>query len=241
MKAVLIPVVVVTLITGYVSAQPARSNQSGFGSVLYPGTGGPPPPQLHGAFGSVLNPGTGVPPGSAPRPQFFRVPPAQPHPQHNRSGVVPVPVYYGGSYYDYSAGYANQPAPGSEDPNQYAPNQNAAPSQPPVVIINQSFRPDNQGYRPEPPYPVTRDYSNAPLPPAYQPQQPPGSDQATIYLIALNDHSILAAIAYWVEGDTLAYITQDGNQNRVSLALVDREFSRKLNDDRHIEFRLPRQ
>ena len=59
-------------------------------------------------------------------------------------------------------------------------------------------------------------------------------------LIAMQDHSIVAAIGYWVEGDTLNYITQDGNQNRVSMALVDRDFSKQLNDERHVEFKLPK-
>ena len=56
----------------------------------------------------------------------------------------------------------------------------------------------------------------------------------------MQDHSIVAAIGYWVEGDTLNYITQDGNQNRVSMALVDRDFSKQLNDERHVEFKLPK-
>ena len=73
---------------------------------------------------------------------------------------------------------------------------------------------------------------------AYGP--PPREPEATIYLIAMQDHSIVAAIGYWVEGDTLNYITQDGNQNRVSMALVDRDFSKQLNDERHVEFKLPK-
>ena len=56
----------------------------------------------------------------------------------------------------------------------------------------------------------------------------------------MQDHSIVAAIGYWVEGDTLNYLTQDGNQNRVSMALVDRDFSKQLNDERHVEFKLPK-
>lgn len=215
--------------------QRPNPNPTGFGSVLYPGTGGPPPARVpNGGFGSVLYPGTGGPPGRGVTPRRILTPPAVSHPSHNRTVIVPYPVFYGGYYYDPSA-YAEQPspayqqaAPGYQDLGGYS-----APSQPPVVIINQGFR----GAPPP-------DYSNYPNMPQ------PSSDQAaveqpdappTIYLIALSDHTILPAIAYWVEGDTLDYITEDGNQNRISLALVDRDFSKKLNDDRHVEFKLPKQ
>jgi hypothetical protein len=219
-------------------AQRPNPNPTGWGSVLYPGTGGPPARGVNGGFGSVLYPGTGGPPGARPplgspmgsRPPGTRsfVPPVVQHPNHGGTVIVPYPVYYGGYYgYDPSAGYV-QSAPGySADPDNYA-----APSQTPVVIINQNYRPDTAN-------PVIRDYSNAQLPepgPAYALHSDP---QATIYLIALTDHNILPAIAYWVDGDTLNYITQEGTQNRLSLALVDREFSKKLNDERGVEFRLP--
>ncbi len=39
--------------------------------------------------------------------------------------------------------------------------------------------------------------------------------------------------------DTLNYITQQGVRNRVSLDLVDREFSTQLNKERNIDFALP--
>ncbi len=74
-----------------------------------------------------------------------------------------------------------------------------------------------------------------------EPSFVPPDTPPTIYLIALTDHTILPALAYWVDGDTLAYITTEGDQNRISLALVDREFSKQLNDDRHVEFKLPKQ
>jgi hypothetical protein len=150
------------------------------------------------------------------------LPPPQAHPGHLRGAIVAVPVYYGGyygaGYYDPSTGYAAQPAPAYD----------ATPSPSPVVILNQGI--------PAPMYRGDGSQPPAPEESTVQPDAPP-----TIYLIAMTDHTILPAIAYWVENDTLAYITPEGNQNRVSLSLVDREFSKKLNDDRHIEFRLPKQ
>jgi hypothetical protein len=165
----------------------------------------------------------------------FVAPPLAAHPSHGRTVIVPYPVYYGYGYYGYdpSIPLAAQSAPAYDaDPNNYAQGQS------PVVVINQNFRPDAGNG-------VMRDYSDAPLPESnlrtYDATTSAVRDpQATIYLIAMQDHSIVAAIGYWVDGDTLGYITQDGNQNRVSMALVDRDFSKQLNDERHVDFKLPK-
>jgi hypothetical protein len=117
----------------------------------------------------------------------------------------------------------------------------------------------NQGYRPETPNPVLRDYSDAQLPepethrsmrtydapvhPTPDPKERAAalaeSERPTIFLIAFRDHTILPALAYWVEGDTLNYISKEGQPNRASLALVDRDFSRQLNRERKVDFNLP--
>jgi hypothetical protein len=166
---------------------------------------------------------------------------------HNHSGttIVPYPVFYGGYYYDpslygngYATGYADPQAAGPDGGynSGYAAGYGGDPGagQSPVVIINQGFRPDTAN-------PVMHDYSNTPLPPGPsaqgQPMQP--DDQPTIYLIAMKDHTIFPAVAYWVDGDTLNYITAEGSQNRASMSLVDRDFSTQLNNERHVEFRLP--
>ena len=165
-------------------------------------------------------------------------PPPVSHPVHGPAVIVPYPVFYGVPYYCDPA-YCNQPA-GGDQAAAPAPANNyyddtGAPGQSPVVVMNQSFQPPVAN-------PVMHDYTNTPIPPTPPvPPDPnaPRDDQPTIFLIAMTDHTILPAIAYWVDGDTLNYITQDGDQNRVSLALVDREFSKKLNADRGVEFRLP--
>jgi hypothetical protein len=46
-------------------------------------------------------------------------------------------------------------------------------------------------------------------------------------------------VAYWVDGDTLNYITVQGSKNSASLDLVDREFSQQINKERRVEFGLP--
>jgi hypothetical protein len=238
-------VVLVTL--SAIAAFGQLTSPTGFGRNLYPGTGGPTAPGrgFSGAgFGRVVYPGTGAP--AALRPGFTgfvgAVPAAPAHLPHARSAIVPFPVFYGGGYY---GGFEPPPAPTPYD-TYYDPSQRA-----PVVIINQNFQPDTAN-------PVLRDYSNAPLPPAAQrpgpppqtiPQPPPApqaaarnphEDDPTIYLVAMTDGAVFEALAYWVEGDTLNYITVEGSHNRATLDLVDRDRSRRLNQERNVEFKLPR-
>jgi hypothetical protein len=42
-----------------------------------------------------------------------------------------------------------------------------------------------------------------------------------------------------VDNDTLNYITAQGVRNRVSMDLVDKDFSRQLNRERSLDFALP--
>jgi len=219
-------------------AQRATS-PTGFGTLANPGgvsgsTGG-------GGFGRLIYPGTGAPaavrnprlPGStlvvAPVPQV-------PHRSHGNAIAVPYPVFYGGSYYDYDAPSA--PMAGySQYSAQYSSGADPM-TQPPIVIINQYFRPDSAN-------PVIRDYSNVPLPEPGPQAANTGdsaantSDQQVMFLIAMKDHTIYPAIAYWVEGDTLNYITVQGSKNSVSMDLVDRDFSKQINKERKVEFGLP--
>ncbi|HLJ16743.1 MAG TPA: hypothetical protein VKV15_19765 [Bryobacteraceae bacterium] len=179
------------------------------------------------------------------------------HSRRSNSVVVPYPVYVGGGYFGtgyYGGGayYADPSAAPESAP--YSPDPNA---QPPVVIINQNFRS-------QPVNPVMRDYSDTPPGseqslktyenPTHpyvdaldqqqkQAQGPTSTDdeKATIYLLAFKDHTIIPALAYWVDGDALNYITKDGIQNRASLSLIDKDFSKQLNNERHVPFKLPGQ
>lgn len=161
---------------------------------------------------------------------------------------IPYPVYggYGMGYgFDgfYASDYPNagyNPGPGNAEP--YSAGPFAAEPAPPTVIINQNFQTDS--VRPQ-----FRDYSNVPLPqpgavaaPPAAPSQSTGAladDQPTIFLIAMQDHSIRPVIAYWVQGDTLHYVSREGVLDQVSLAQVDRDFSRQLNAERNVPFALP--
>lgn len=207
----------------------------GFGNVLYPGTGRAPQTPTN-----VLRPAGPIGGGRV------MAPPVVGHPQHRRQVIVPYPVYVGGfGGYGMVSGF-DAPAP------VYYGDQGAEPPQanPPVVIIN-------QGYRPETANPVLRDYSGANLPetpqtlrtydvpvhPTPDPREREAarveSERPTLYLLAFKDHSVLAALAYWVEGDMLKYVTKDGKPNSASLSLVDRDLSRQMNKQLNVDFNLP--
>jgi hypothetical protein len=77
---------------------------------------------------------------------------------------------------------------------------------------------------------------HAPSPP---PPQPANEEDPMMFFVALKDGWIYTATAYWVQGKTLHYITTQGEHNQVSLDLVDRQTSAKLNEGRRVELRLP--
>jgi hypothetical protein len=223
----------------------------GFGSVLYPGTGHPPPRPLAGVNGSLPRgrAGFGV-------QGFSSAPPRLAHPSHGRGTIVAVPVIVGGGYYGYGYGYDQGQPPYQGSPDQPPiVNSNSAPS----VVVNQNFIPDRAN-------PMVRDYGDntaeaqqgsagmrmyqAPPSHPYADQADQGApmrrtatndDQPTIYLIALRDHNIVQALGYWMEGATLHYVNAEHSLNQVSLDLVDRDLSSRLNDERGVEFKLPKQ
>ena len=65
------------------------------------------------------------------------------------------------------------------------------------------------------------------------------ADHNVSSLLAFKDHTIYAALAYWVEGNTLHYVTGQNAHNQVSLDLVDYELSNSLNRERNVDFKLP--
>jgi hypothetical protein len=153
--------------------------------------------------------------------------PGQRVPRYTGSGAIVVPyaypVYVNGGY-DNS--YAQQPV-------QQEPNVTVVyPPQPAPVIVNQ-FGPSAG------PRDMAADGNPEPVS-AYQPadqvDQPAAVDH---YLIALKDHTIYAAVAYWVNGDTLHYFTAGNVHNQASLSLVDRDLTARLNRESGVEVKLP--
>ena len=211
-------------------SSPPQSSLGGYGNVLYPGAGHPPPPAntFPGRLGSVV----------AGRPVYPAAPPRVSHPAHSRTVIVPYPVYLGG-YYGYAPdAYQVQPQPDQPYSDAYG-----APS----VMVNPGYTPDHAA-------PVLREYSAPPPPdsdvmrmyqtPPTHPyaDRPPQPDvPPTIYLLAFKDHNIVPALGYWTEGSTLHYVSVEHSLNQASLDLIDRSLSQRLNDERGVEFRLPAQ
>lgn len=203
----------------------------GFGNVLYPGTGHAPTTSYY-TNGFAGRPVIASPVGAA-------------HPQHRRTTIVPYPVYYGG--YGYAgAGYGYDQSQGyTQGYGDQAPpviNTNSAPS----VVINQNFVPPQAN-------PSVRDYGSSdangdqsgvrlyqvPTPGQAAAQPQANADKPTLYLIAFKDHTIVQALGYWMEGSTLHYVSAEQSLNQVSLDLIDRDLSQRLNSERSVEFRLP--
>jgi hypothetical protein len=59
------------------------------------------------------------------------------------------------------------------------------------------------------------------------------------FFIAFNDHSVRTAVAYWVQDETVHYITPHGSHNLVSISLIDRTLSARLNSGNLVQFILP--
>ena len=70
-------------------------------------------------------------------------------------------------------------------------------------------------------------------------EEPPSTAEPSHYLIAFKDRSIYSAVAYWVDGDTLHYYTSGSTHNQVSVSLVDRDLTERLNEESGLELKLP--
>jgi hypothetical protein len=70
-------------------------------------------------------------------------------------------------------------------------------------------------------------------------ERPEPAEDRPMFYVALTDNSVYTAVAYWVEDETLNYITPQGRHNQVSLALVDRATTARLNQGSKFQLHLP--
>ena len=197
------------------------SATSGFGNILYPGTGGPPVArQPTRPVYSRQQPGyRGAGPIVSARPR-----------------VLILPTYFAMPYYGFAPSYNF----GYGDEQPQPPHQQPAPyQQAPAVVINQNFAPDS-------PRPYMRDYPSGSLPEPSRPEpvkraesKNVDDEKPTVYLIAMKDSTIYSSLAYWVEDETVHYITTQHSHNRATIDLLDRDLSIQLNRERGVEFKLP--
>jgi len=203
-------------------------SRTGFGNILFPGTGTAPPlghaPRLGHPFSitdtSFARRLGGIVSGFAP----YTGAAVGPYRGRGYAATWPLmyPVFVGGYYYA-------QPEPG---PGVVYPPPQATPP----VVINQYFSTEAARAAERKPAEESnlRIYDAPVRTPAAEPAEPPLS-----FLIATTDRSVFSASAYWVEGDTLHYITPRGKHEQIPLAKVDRPLSEKLNEGHEVEFRLP--
>ena len=207
--------------TGFNTNSYARPNTfgsiTGFGNVVFPGTGHAPivnHPLPSTTFGGAARLGTTVPHSNGRR-------------GHGGGGSV--------VYLPYAVGVPMYAEPSGPPAPMYYPQQQQAA---PPVIINQYFVPETAR-------PIIREYATDPsggvrvYGPDQSAAEPSPVSENPTYLIAFTDHTIYAAVAYWLEGHTLHYVTNQNTHNQVSLDLVDRELSNRLNRERSVDFRLP--
>lgn len=143
--------------------------------------------------------------------------------------VVPYPAYTDSEYYpDPPYAYQQQQPPPPNTTIVMPPQQSGPP-----VTINQ-YAPDAGQAPPPHDSPAVQTYQ------AVSPRPEPAEPNPPMFFIALKDGWVYTTSVYWVEKGTLHYITAQGKHNQVSLDLVDRQTSAKLNEGR-AEFRLPPQ
>jgi hypothetical protein len=214
----------------------------GFGNIVMPG--GVPNPFYSNAttfaqrFGSVMTGYPGYIPGTVGRGAVGWGTGGRRGGGLGFGGVpLGIPMFVGGGF-------------GYTEPQPNITIVNAPPTQPSVII--------NQNYTPDRAVPVVRDYTAEELPEpgglrSYQAPVPsfpegtgsgrlraaPSADKPTIYLIAFKDGVVYSCYAFWVEGETLHYITTKYAHNRASVELIDADVSRQLNDERGVDFALP--
>jgi hypothetical protein len=129
------------------------------------------------------------------------------------------PYYSAGWSYPYSD-YPNYDYPYSSYLSSSASSPIVIyPSQPPVTASEAPARPEIHEY-----------------PETFWTQR----DEKPIYLIAFKGQSnISAAQTYWVTGNTLHFVTVQGEAKQAPIDSIDRALTSRLNRDRHVDFRLP--
>ena len=143
---------------------------------------------------------------------------------HGRGAPVWTPYTYAVPYYYSAPDYEAPPEEPYSDSGEPAPAE-AGPIEPP---------PGPQYAAAEPPaHGVIIDVPDTESAESAEPPEP------THYYVALKDHHVYLAVAYWVQGDTLHYFLPGNTHNQVSLALVDRDLMDRLNRESGVVVHLP--
>jgi hypothetical protein len=205
----------------------AQAGKRGFGGVVFPGGGtSTGSTNVTRNFGGVVFPGgspsnlvigrPAVPPNTNANRNFQRTPTSSRRRSTGQVYVSAYPVYVGG----FDNGYASQePAPAQ----RATPVMIQAGPDGDFTTVPQNF--DRSGYE--------RPHSQITAV-----EEEPAAPEAPRYLLAFKDHTIYSAVAYWADGETLHYFTNGNTHNQVSMSLVDRPLTERLNRELGIEFSL---
>jgi len=223
---------------GFVNPQPFVTGS--FGNVVFPG-GTSALPGVTRTFGNAAFPsGSGFPrlvvPGAVTDPTFLsrrgaagsgfgRPVDGRFGNRRNNGALIPyaVPVYVGGFYDNPYLPDGPGPAP---QPQQ----------QPNVVVVYPQVVPQAVGFNGGDASAFSGPANNSTAGPAAAEAAP---QEPQHYLIAFKDHTIYSALAFWVEGDTLHYFTEGNTHNQVSLSMIDKPLTERLNKESGIDMRLP--
>ncbi len=108
------------------------------------------------------------------------------------------------------------------------------------------FWPDSYSYWPGytywPYYAYSYPYYDLYIPPqtAESPQARKSLPSERDWLLVLKDDTVLLVSDYWLDGSTLHYVTRDGKQLSLDLSKVNMDLTRQLNQERGLDFQLPR-
>jgi hypothetical protein len=200
---------------GFARGQAQYGSRSGFGNVVFPGTGRAP---LTRHPFSITDPSFAHRLGAT----VAGWPPYTGSLGHGGRRVTYVPYVY-----PLYGGYVN-PYPQEMSPVVIVQQPPAAQVQQPQpqIVINNYADPNVRA----------SDGITTYQAPARRPVE--STADPAYYLIAFKDNTIYSAVAYWVEGDTLHYVTSGNVRNQVSLGLIDTDLTERLNKDRNVQVKL---
>ena len=121
------------------------------------------------------------------------------------------PLFGDDCEYPYDFGYPPEPTTVIQQPL------------PPPVIFKQAPTPAG--------HPVTHEYATG--------AASASTASETTFVIALKDGSQTAATAVWVQQGAVHFIDADDRPQQIPLASVDRNLTRKLNQEKNLDLRLP--
>ena len=207
---------------GGFSGAPPRTTGS-FGSVVFPGGTPATSPGTQRSFGSVTFPGGGGPRLVVPGTRNLTLGP--------RYGLGLYGAQFGSgiSWFYY---YAPEVSP--------EPQSVPAPAPSAQAYSNVTLMYPPQGAQTAPVVQEEagrwRSYPPAETP---APASEPAATELPNYRLAFKDHKFYSAVAYWVDGNTIHYITSGNQHNQAPLDLLDRKLTDRLSKQAGDEVRLP--